>query len=283
MEKRSARVSEAQWMILIDYLESNPNLARARGYNNSAQRRALASRLWQEVATLLNSEGSGTTKSPKDWSIYVSNYKSKLKKIVANINADATATGGGPPGTSTLSHTDRRFLALMGPGFGQTAPQVMVQPFPEEPSTSNSSTSQLVLEEMDYVSQGEQETVEIVVEIAETEEATESETRPAETDTRPAETETRPAETETRPAEVETRPAEPLLPRRSRQRQRLRTRPLAPLDEARRILSQVEMQRAAADAANARANEGIALNLGRLANVAENFLQHFISQINNSS
>lgn len=40
---------------------------------------------------------------------------------------------------------------------------------------------------------------------------------------------------------------------------------MAPIDEARRILSQVEMQRAAADVANARALECIADSLGAIA------------------
>ncbi|KAL0879755.1 hypothetical protein ABMA27_003468 [Loxostege sticticalis] len=140
MERRVTRVSEAQWSLILDFLERNPNLARARGYNNSARGRQESTRLWQELANLLNAEGTGTTKVPKDWSTYVSNYKSKLKKIVADINADTSATGGGPPRGSNLSEVDQRFLAILGPGFGQTAPQVSVNPFPDvdqqQPSTS---------------------------------------------------------------------------------------------------------------------------------------------------
>lgn len=49
-------------------------------------------------------------------------------------------------------------------------------------------------------------------------------------------------------------------------------RPMAPLDEARRILSQVELQRAAADADQARALHLIAQNLGRLADAADRYL-----------
>lgn len=158
MERRVTRVSEAQWSLILDFLERNPNLARARGYNNSARGRQESTRLWQELANLLNAEGTGTTKVPKDWSTvstfinntfildivfkfnfvllklcpqYVSNYKSKLKKIVADINADTSATGGGPPRGSNLSEVDQRFLAILGPGFGQTAPQVSVNPFPD--------------------------------------------------------------------------------------------------------------------------------------------------------
>ncbi|KAJ8729006.1 hypothetical protein PYW07_006702 [Mythimna separata] len=143
-----SRVSEAQWGILMEFLESHPNLARARGYNNSARGRAEALRLWQKVANLLNAEGSGTTKSAKEWSVSISNYKSKLKKIVADINTDAHATGGGPPRAINLTDTDTRFLALLVPGFGQTAPQVRVQPFPDEqPSTSSAAESMVFVVE----------------------------------------------------------------------------------------------------------------------------------------
>lgn len=69
MERRAARVSERQWDILLDFLERNPNLARSRGYNNTSQGRAESSRLWSQVAKLLNAERSGTTKSPRDWSV----------------------------------------------------------------------------------------------------------------------------------------------------------------------------------------------------------------------
>lgn len=64
-------------------------------------------------------------------------------------------------------------------------------------------------------------------------------------------------------------------------------RPLAPLDEARRVLAEVELRRAAADEANARAHEllahhlapvaDLARNLGRLADVAERYLEYLIS------
>jgi hypothetical protein len=70
MERRApSRVSEAQRVLMMEYLEKNPTLARARNYNNSARGRAEAIRLWQELADVLNAEGSGTTKSAKEWSI----------------------------------------------------------------------------------------------------------------------------------------------------------------------------------------------------------------------
>ena len=47
------------------------------------------------------------------------------------MNIDASATGGGPPGGSSLSDHDQRFLAILGPGFGEAAPRVRVDPFPD--------------------------------------------------------------------------------------------------------------------------------------------------------
>ncbi|KAL4721616.1 hypothetical protein ACJJTC_011669 [Scirpophaga incertulas] len=131
MEKRSFRVSPRQWDIIIDFIERNPSLARARRYNNSANGRAEVSRLWQQVAEMLNAQGSGTTKTAKEWSIYISNYKSKLKRLVADINANTSATGGGPASSATLSEYDLRFLAVMGEGFGQINQAVCINPFPE--------------------------------------------------------------------------------------------------------------------------------------------------------
>lgn len=69
MERRIARVSKAQWVILLDFLERNPRLGRTGVYNNSAKGRAESSRLWKEVTELLNAERTGTTKTPKNWSI----------------------------------------------------------------------------------------------------------------------------------------------------------------------------------------------------------------------
>ncbi|KAL4702658.1 hypothetical protein ACJJTC_012287 [Scirpophaga incertulas] len=127
MEKRSFRVSPRQWDIIIDFIERNPSLARARRYNNSANGRAEVFRLWQQVTEMLNSQGSGTTKT------YISNYKSKLKRLVADIHANTSATGGGPPSSATLSEYDLRFLAVMGEGFGQINQAVRINPFPEMP------------------------------------------------------------------------------------------------------------------------------------------------------
>lgn len=62
---------------------------------------------------------------------YVSNYKSKLKKVVAGINADASGTGGGPPSRHYLSEEDNRFLGILGPGFGEGDPRVQINPFPD--------------------------------------------------------------------------------------------------------------------------------------------------------
>lgn len=53
----------------LSLYKMNEKKSRARGYNNNAQGRAESSRLWLEVAALLNAEGIGTTKTPKEWSI----------------------------------------------------------------------------------------------------------------------------------------------------------------------------------------------------------------------
>ncbi|KAL4721322.1 hypothetical protein ACJJTC_005354 [Scirpophaga incertulas] len=155
MERRTFRVSPRQWDIIIDFIERNPSLARARRYNNSANGRAEVSRLWQQVIEMLNSQGSGTTKTvlqkngplvalyiniyPQIHTYYISNYKSKLKRLVADINANTSATGGGPPSSATLSEYDLRFLAVMGEEFGQINQAVRINPFPEMGSVAQTA------------------------------------------------------------------------------------------------------------------------------------------------
>ncbi|KAL0830046.1 hypothetical protein ABMA28_003504 [Loxostege sticticalis] len=290
MERRVTRVSEAQWSLILDFLERNPNLARARGYNNSARGRQESTRLWQELANLLNAEGTGTTKVPKDWSTYVSNYKSKLKKIVADINADTRATGGGPPRGSNLSEVDQRFLAILGPGFGQTAPQVSVNPFPDadqqQPSTSTVPRAQDVspedVQQEVIIESGEEPMLHMdgrsrsPISVAVEQPVIEAPVNQQQAVDQPV--------IEARVNQQQASVSQPSLPRRSRQT-RHRSRPLAPLDEARRILSQVEMQRAAADAASARALDSIGRaldlvgqNLGRLADAAEQHIAYLRPQ-----
>ncbi|RVE48517.1 hypothetical protein evm_006828 [Chilo suppressalis] len=64
----------------------------------------------------------------------------------ADINTDAIATGGGPALASILNDWDRRFLTLLGPGFGQTAPHVMAQPLSDEQApTSSRAESEVIL------------------------------------------------------------------------------------------------------------------------------------------
>lgn len=110
MERQSRRVSSSQWEILIEFLERNPCLAR--GYNNSARGREQSHRLWCQLTDLLNAEGSGAHKTSKGWATvsrkekildssvcflltisiilqYFNNFKSKLKKIVADRNSEA--------------------------------------------------------------------------------------------------------------------------------------------------------------------------------------------------
>ncbi|XP_041972929.1 uncharacterized protein LOC121728749 isoform X2 [Aricia agestis] len=252
MKKRSARVSEAQWNIILNFLDRNPSLAKSRSYNNSAKGRAQATQLWQEVADALNAEVSGTYKTPKDWSIYVSNYKSKLKKIVSGINADVSGTGGGPPRGGSLTHIDTRFLAIMEQGFAKTEPDVSVKAFSEPysptPIPFHGTEEVIIFPEVEIVKpepnspasveQGEREADDVF--------------------------------------SKDRKEPEPSLPRRTRQ-QRYRKRPSTPLVEARRILQKVELQRSAAELRNAEALNLIGQNIGRLADVLERFLARDMS------
>ncbi|RVE43828.1 hypothetical protein evm_011539 [Chilo suppressalis] len=76
----------------------------------------------------------------------------------ADINTDASATAGGPALASILNVWDRRFLTLLGPGFGQTAPHVMGQPLSDEQApTSSRAESEVILVKVEGFAQYQEE------------------------------------------------------------------------------------------------------------------------------
>ncbi|KAL4702445.1 hypothetical protein ACJJTC_017651 [Scirpophaga incertulas] len=237
---------------------------------------------------MLNAQGSGTTKTAKEWSIYISNYKSKLKRLVADINANTSATGGGPASSATLSEYDLRFLAVMGEGFGQINQAVRINPFPEMPEAPSQSQGSIAQTAPTACSSQSTETSNVDVYVITEEEAVDNPTYIINENVRTEEQSDLVREVVSpSPTPVDNTSA----PRR-RSRTRQRSRPLAPLDEARRILSRVEMQRAAADTAQAQAlavigqslqslaesHDRIGQSLSRLSDVAEQYFNSLLDR-----
>ncbi|XP_063830370.1 uncharacterized protein LOC135079689 isoform X1 [Ostrinia nubilalis] len=149
---RRRRVSYQQLESLWEFLNSHRDVAV--GYNKTAQAREYSKRMWTTVSQTLNSLGEGATKDWKSWSNYWVDYKAKLKRRVASIRAAQNRTGGGPSEAIPLNDLEKKFLSLLGEGFGSGIPNTQVDPFPiqtqsehtaPEAGTSNSEAP-LVLE-----------------------------------------------------------------------------------------------------------------------------------------
>ncbi|CAG5052193.1 unnamed protein product [Parnassius apollo] len=69
---------------------------------------------WEELAQLLNSDGSGDTKITEKWKKVWSDYKNNTKKKAARLNKAARGTGGGPAIHIKLTDLEQRVLNLIG-------------------------------------------------------------------------------------------------------------------------------------------------------------------------
>ncbi|KAH9632872.1 hypothetical protein HF086_002694 [Spodoptera exigua] len=125
---RSHRVSYEQLDRLWEFLNSHRDLAV--GFNKSAQARDYSKRMWLSISETLNSLGEGATKDWKGWSNYWVDYKAKLKRRVAALRTSQNRTGGGPADVNPLSDVEKKFLSLLGEGFGSGLPNTQVDPFP---------------------------------------------------------------------------------------------------------------------------------------------------------
>ncbi|RVE41270.1 hypothetical protein evm_014082 [Chilo suppressalis] len=139
------RVSYTQLLNLWEFLNSHREVAI--GYNKSAQARDHSKRMWDRVASILNSIGEGATKTGTEWSKYWVDLKAKLKRK-NRLNRDArSGTGGGPSTEQPLTEMDLKFLSILGEDYGSGLPGVQVIPViaeeiqPWQPADSQPSTS----------------------------------------------------------------------------------------------------------------------------------------------
>ncbi|KAJ8714151.1 hypothetical protein PYW08_007771 [Mythimna loreyi] len=86
--------------------------------------------MWVSISETLNSFGEGATKDWKGWSNYWVDYKAKLKRRVAALRTSQNRTGGGPAEVQPLNDIEKKFLSLLGEGFGSGLPNTQVDPFP---------------------------------------------------------------------------------------------------------------------------------------------------------
>ncbi|XP_037964693.1 uncharacterized protein LOC105385876 isoform X2 [Plutella xylostella] len=140
--------------LLVEYLESNPGLAR--GLLKTAQGRSETKKKWISLASTLNAVG-GSIKDGPAWCKYWTEKKCYLKRICARNSASMRRTGGGPSDPSPkFSDLEQRMVAVMGGEEFATGDQhLAINPFatqeptrqvdhePEDLATREGSCNQL--------------------------------------------------------------------------------------------------------------------------------------------
>ncbi|CAB3257793.1 unnamed protein product [Arctia plantaginis] len=105
------KTSSSQFELMVTFMEQHGDLSKllsnARGRVSNFQK-------WEELTRLLNSDGSGCTKTTEKWKKVWSDYKNNTKKKAARLHRSANATGGGPAMFSKLSDFEQRVLKITG-------------------------------------------------------------------------------------------------------------------------------------------------------------------------
>ncbi|XP_072935006.1 uncharacterized protein [Epargyreus clarus] len=110
MESR-LRASREQFLIMIDFMETNGDLSRPQP---GAQGRQRMETQWNELTELLNSTGAGVQKQADKWKRVWSDWKTKTKRKASLMNRDTNSTGGGPSTIKALTPLEERVLRIMG-------------------------------------------------------------------------------------------------------------------------------------------------------------------------
>ncbi|KAF9793746.1 hypothetical protein SFRURICE_003570, partial [Spodoptera frugiperda] len=74
--------------------------------------------------------------------VYWVDYKSKLKRRASTVRLSQTQTGGGPPSVPPLSDIEKKFISIMGEGYGSGLPNVQVDPFAPQAITSSAAATE---------------------------------------------------------------------------------------------------------------------------------------------
>ncbi|XP_060809236.1 uncharacterized protein LOC106138602 isoform X2 [Amyelois transitella] len=117
---RSRRITSVRQLeLLVDFMERHKDLALGRLQSKEA--RAVASRLWNECATICNAEG--TYRKPKEWSRYWNDFKGRVKSKLRTICQSGDGNGGGPAIDVSLSPIEDRVAAILNTTANEASPQ----------------------------------------------------------------------------------------------------------------------------------------------------------------
>ncbi|XP_036340617.1 uncharacterized protein LOC118749973 [Rhagoletis pomonella] len=101
--------NRAQNDILLQFMEKYPDIAK--GFTRRDKQ--LVDSLWQQLAESLNSAGP-PTKDITGWKKVWTDWKSEIKKKLAQNKAEERATGGGPFSKNTLNQTEESIVRICG-------------------------------------------------------------------------------------------------------------------------------------------------------------------------
>nr|XP_053615268.1 uncharacterized protein LOC128678045 isoform X2 [Plodia interpunctella] len=136
--------SVRQFELLVHFMECHKDLALGRVHSKEA--RALASRLWNECATICNAEG--TYRKPKEWSRYWNDFKSRVKSKLLTICQSVGGTGGGPATNICLSPIEDRVAAILGRDVVTPLQGVQQNPFLSQNTIADEQQPQELLSYM---------------------------------------------------------------------------------------------------------------------------------------
>ncbi|XP_045504453.1 uncharacterized protein LOC123701078 isoform X2 [Colias croceus] len=105
------RTSHPQYTIMVEFMEKHGDLSKPSG---GPRGRHYVQQKWKELIDMLNSDGTGDSRTEEKWRKVWSDFKNNVKKKWAKINRSAQGTGGGPAIQLTLTDLENRVLNLIG-------------------------------------------------------------------------------------------------------------------------------------------------------------------------
>ncbi|KAM3955997.1 LOW QUALITY PROTEIN: uncharacterized protein ACR2FA_010052 [Aphomia sociella] len=135
------KTSYSQFATMVDFMERNGDLSKPTG---GPRGRQWCIKKWKELAAILNSDGTGDSKSEEKWRKVWADWKNNTKKKSAKLNRSMRGTGGGPA-LKILTDLLQRVMALIGieaaTGMGSIPeiglPQEDVEARPRQTSTES--------------------------------------------------------------------------------------------------------------------------------------------------
>ncbi|KAL4718133.1 hypothetical protein ACJJTC_002131 [Scirpophaga incertulas] len=105
------RTSHPQYTIMVEFMEKHGDLSKPSA---GARGRHYVQQKWKELTDMLNSDGTGDSRTEEKWRKVWSDFKNNTKKMWSKINRFAQGTGGGPVLQLTLTDLENRVMNIIG-------------------------------------------------------------------------------------------------------------------------------------------------------------------------